>query len=80
VLSSTFYLLRAGFVLGLKMEATCSSKTSVDFDQTTQSYFPEDWTVHNHRCENLTCRQFNSSWGWSDSSARFMSWGLRVFN
>jgi hypothetical protein len=32
----------------LKMEAICSSETSVDFQRTT-----EDSTLHNHRCENL---------------------------
>jgi hypothetical protein len=37
----------------LKMEATCSSETSVDFQRTTQRYNPEDKTLHNHRCENL---------------------------
>jgi hypothetical protein len=31
----------------------CSSKTSVDTQRTTQRYFPEDRTLHNHRCENL---------------------------
>jgi hypothetical protein len=37
----------------LKMEATCSSETSVDFHRTTRSYIPEVRTFHNHRCENL---------------------------
>jgi hypothetical protein len=37
----------------LKMEATCSSETSVDFQRTTRCYIPEDRTLHNHRCENL---------------------------
>jgi hypothetical protein len=31
----------------------CSSKTWVDFQQTTQHYIPEGRTLHNHRCENL---------------------------
>jgi hypothetical protein len=30
----------------LKMEATCSSETSVDFQQTTQCYIPEDRALH----------------------------------
>jgi hypothetical protein len=30
-----------------------SSETSVDFQQTTERYTPEDNTLHNHRCENL---------------------------
>jgi hypothetical protein len=37
----------------LKMEATCSSETSVDFQRTTWSYFPEDRSLHNHRREKL---------------------------
>jgi hypothetical protein len=37
----------------LKMDATCSSETSVDFQQTTRCYIPEDRTLHNHCCENL---------------------------
>jgi hypothetical protein len=28
-------------------------KMSVDFQQTTQRYIPEDSTLHNHCCENL---------------------------
>jgi hypothetical protein len=30
----------------LKMEAICSSETSVDFQQTTRRYFPKDSTLH----------------------------------
>jgi hypothetical protein len=37
----------------LKMEAICSSETSVDIQRTTWRYIPEDSTLHNHRCENL---------------------------
>jgi hypothetical protein len=37
----------------LKMEATCSSETSVDFKLTTWRCKPEDITLHNRRCENL---------------------------
>jgi hypothetical protein len=37
----------------LKMEAICSSETSVDTQRTTQRYIPEEGTLHNHRCENL---------------------------
>jgi hypothetical protein len=36
----------------LKIEVMCSSETSVDFQQTTQRYIPEDRTVHNHWCDN----------------------------
>jgi hypothetical protein len=35
----------------LKMEAICSSETSVDCQWTTWHYIPEDGTLHNHRCE-----------------------------
>jgi hypothetical protein len=41
------------YSLTLKMEATCSFKTSVYFQQTAQCYIPEDRTLHNHCCENL---------------------------
>jgi hypothetical protein len=32
--------------LTLKMEATCSSESSVDFQRTTRRYIPEDKTLH----------------------------------
>jgi hypothetical protein len=34
------------YSLTLKMEATCSSKTSVDFQQTAWHYIPEDRTLY----------------------------------
>jgi hypothetical protein len=37
----------------LKREAIFSSETSVDFQQTTLRYIPEDRTLYNHRWENL---------------------------
>jgi hypothetical protein len=37
----------------LKMEALCSSETSVATQQTTRHHIPEDYTLHNHHCENL---------------------------
>jgi hypothetical protein len=37
----------------LKKEAACSSETSVDFQQTTRGYIPEDRRLYNHLCENL---------------------------
>jgi hypothetical protein len=47
----------AGFLIGLlltlKMEATCSSETSVDFQRTIRRYIPEDGALHNRRRENL---------------------------
>jgi hypothetical protein len=35
------------------MEAIYFYETSVDFQQTTRRYIPEDGTLHNHRFENL---------------------------
>jgi hypothetical protein len=35
-----------GLLLGLKMEETCSSKTSIDFQWTTRRYIPENRTLH----------------------------------
>jgi hypothetical protein len=40
------------------MEVIYSSETSDGFQQTTQRYAPEDWTVSNRYCENLTSRSF----------------------
>jgi hypothetical protein len=40
----------------LKIYATCSSETSVDFQWTTQCHIPEDRTLHNHPCQNLLLR------------------------
>jgi hypothetical protein len=36
----------------LKIEAICSSETSVATQQTTRRHIPEDDTLHNHRCED----------------------------
>jgi hypothetical protein len=36
-----------------KMEATCSSETSVEFHRITRRYIPGDKILHNHRCDNL---------------------------
>jgi hypothetical protein len=41
------------YSLTLKMEATCSSETSVDFQRTTGHYIPKDRTLHNPCCEKL---------------------------
>jgi hypothetical protein len=43
----------SAYFLTLKMEAICSSETSVDSQRTTWHYIPEDGTLHNHCCENL---------------------------
>jgi hypothetical protein len=49
-------LLHDGFLLclfsGLKKGATCSFKTSADFQRIIWHYIPEDINLHNHRCEN----------------------------
>jgi hypothetical protein len=37
----------------LKMEAICSSETSVETQRTTRCHIPEDDTLHNHHCGNL---------------------------
>jgi hypothetical protein len=37
----------------LKMEAICSSETSVDTQRTTPRHIPENDIIHNHRCGNL---------------------------
>jgi hypothetical protein len=39
----------------LKMEATCSSETSVDFHRTTLSYIPEERTLQNLTSYNRAC-------------------------
>jgi hypothetical protein len=39
----------------LKIEAICSSETSLNTQRTTRRVIPEDGTLHNHRCENLKC-------------------------
>jgi hypothetical protein len=49
------------------METISSSETSVDFQQATRRYIPEDSTLYNHRCENLksyrVCRNLHYSMG-----------------
>jgi hypothetical protein len=47
----------------LKMEAICSSETSVNTQRVTLRSIPEDGTLPNHRCENLksynVCKRFS---------------------
>jgi hypothetical protein len=50
-LLSCLFLAQLFFIL--KMEAICSSETSVDTQRATRLYIPEDGTVHNHRYENF---------------------------
>jgi hypothetical protein len=54
----------------LKMEAICSSETSVGFQRTTWRYIPEDSTLHIHRCENL------KSYRHKEASQRIVSFVL----
>jgi hypothetical protein len=41
------------YSLSLKMEATCSSEMSVDFQWPAWHYISDDKTLHNHWCENV---------------------------
>jgi hypothetical protein len=41
------------YSLTLKMEVTCFSETSVDFQRTTQRYIPEYGILHNNCCYSL---------------------------
>jgi hypothetical protein len=46
----------------LKMEALCSSETSVSTQLTTRRHIPEDNTLHNHRCENFKSYMCQIGW------------------
>jgi hypothetical protein len=48
-----FFASCSAYSSTLKMEAICSTETSIDIRRTTRRYIPEDSTLHNHRCENL---------------------------
>jgi hypothetical protein len=37
----------------VKMDPTCSSERSVDFQRTARCHLPDDSTPRDHRCENL---------------------------
>jgi hypothetical protein len=52
-MTSTFRFSCLAYSSTLKMEATRSSETSVDFYRTTWRYIPEDRTLHNYICETL---------------------------
>jgi hypothetical protein len=41
------------YILTMKLEATCSSETSDDFQRNTRRYIPENRTLNNRRCVNL---------------------------
>jgi hypothetical protein len=42
-----------------KMEAACTSETSVDVCLTIRQYIPEDSKLHTHRLENLKSHMIN---------------------
>jgi hypothetical protein len=45
----------------LKLEATYSAETSIDFQLTTRRYIPEDRTLHNHHSSPMIwCRQVHN--------------------
>jgi hypothetical protein len=45
----------------LIMEATHSSETSVDTEQTTQRYIPEDSTLHLYVCLAMTAQVYSNN-------------------
>jgi hypothetical protein len=63
VLLATYFVLVSCLVYSSiqKMEAICSSETSVVFQRTTWRYIPEDRTLRNHRCENLNSYLLHST-------------------
>jgi hypothetical protein len=60
----------------LKMEATYSYETSLDFQRTTRLYILEDRTLHNHRCDNLKSYMKNSNLRNELRSSGFMASSL----
>jgi hypothetical protein len=48
------------YTSALKMEVTCSFKTSVNFQHTTWCYIPEDRHPHNQCCENFKSYMYYS--------------------
>jgi hypothetical protein len=52
-LPAAFNLVSCSAYSTLKMEAICSSETSLDFQRITRRYIPDDSSTHNHRCKNL---------------------------
>jgi hypothetical protein len=49
----TSYVSCSAYSAKLKMEAICSSETSVGFQRTIQRKIPEERTLHNHRFEDV---------------------------
>jgi hypothetical protein len=48
-----YRVVSSGLATCFHAELIYSSETSVDFQQTTRRYIPEDSTFHNHRSENF---------------------------
>jgi hypothetical protein len=62
VASRSFMLISSsGYFLTPKMEAACSSETSLNIQRTTRRCIPKDSTLHTHRCENLKSYNIFSS-------------------
>jgi hypothetical protein len=57
-LSPAFTLVSYSASSTLKMEATCSSETSADFQRTTRRYIPQDNTLHEIKCSTLQQKEF----------------------
>jgi hypothetical protein len=49
----------------MKMEAICSSETSVH-TRSIRRHIPEDGVLHNHRCENLKSYDLNVGFHWAN--------------
>jgi hypothetical protein len=64
----------------LKMEAICSSETSVDFQRTIQRYIPEDSTLNMHCVRpQILHRQDSGCWG-LDSRQAPLEWSHKRYS
>jgi hypothetical protein len=54
LLATFFFFMLVSCSSALKMEGTCSSETSVDFQRNTRRHIPEDKTLHIHLMATLT--------------------------
>jgi hypothetical protein len=57
----------------LKMEAICSSETSIVTQRTTRRHIPENDTLHNHSCKNLKSYMFITHFVWTIHANTFYS-------
>jgi hypothetical protein len=60
----------------LKMEAICSSETSVDFQRTTRRYIPEDGTVLYCVHNSLPRDRYKANWIYSKPSSTIPPWHI----